>query len=112
MATLGSYLARTASVRLTIQSAIYAVQQCTVSPSSGEAILQHAIDTRQGILDALPTLSVSALPNGTRLVSTLITAMQDSVTIDKDYQAWMKDFASSGNPADQNRTRTRTTRPP
>jgi len=98
MATLGSYLARSASVRSTIQTAIDGVRQCSQGPSSGEATLQHAIDTRQDILNALPTLSVSGLPNGTQLVSTLTTTMQDSIAADKDYQSWMKDFADSGSP--------------
>src|SRR5690348_4441431 len=98
MATLGSYLAKSASVRPTIQTAINGVQGCTVSPSSGEATLQQAINTRQDILNALPTLSVSGLPNGTQLVSTLTTTMQDSIAADKDYQAWMRDFASAGSP--------------
>jgi serine/threonine protein kinase len=98
MATLGSYLARSASVRSTIQPAINGVQQCSESPASGEATLQRAIDTRQDILNALPTLSVSGLPNGTQLVSTLTTTMQDSIAADKDYQSWMRDFASSGSP--------------
>jgi serine/threonine protein kinase len=98
MVTLGSYLARSASVRSTIQSAIDGVQGCSETPSSGEATLQQAIDTRQDILDSLPTLSVSGLPHGTELVSTLTTTMQDSVAADKDYQGWMKDFASSGSP--------------
>jgi hypothetical protein len=98
MATLGSYLARSASVRSTIQSAIDGVGNCSESPSRGEAILQQAIDTRQGILNDLPALPVSRLPHGTQLVSTLTTTMQDSVTADKDYQSWMKDFASSGSP--------------
>jgi len=98
MATLGSYLARSASVRSTIQSAIDGVGNCSESPSNGEAVLQQAIDTRQGILNDLPALSVSGLPHGTQLVSTLTTTMQDSVAADKDYQSWMKDFASSGSP--------------
>ena len=98
MATLGSYLARSASVRPTIQAAINGVQGCSESPASGEATLQRAIDTRQDILNALPTLSVSGLPSGTQLVSTLTTTMQDSIAADKDYQSWMKDFASSGSP--------------
>jgi Protein kinase domain len=98
MATLGSYLARSASVRPTIQAAINGVQRCSESPASGEATLQRAIDTRQDILNALPTLSVSGLPSGTQLVSTLTTTMQDSIAADKDYQSWMGDFASSGSP--------------
>ena len=102
MATLGSYLARSASVRPTIQAAINGVQGCSESPASGEATLQRAIDTRQDILNALPTLSVSGLPSGTQLVSTLTTTMQDSIAADKDYQSWMKDFASSGSPCGSN----------
>lgn len=98
MATLGSYLARSASVRPTIQAAINGVQQCSESPASGEATLQHAIDTRQDILNALPALSVSGLPSGTQLVRTLTTTMQDSIAADKDYLSWMKDVASSGSP--------------
>ena len=98
MATLGSYLARSASVRSTVQPAITGVQQCSESPASGEATLQQAIDTRQDILNALPTLSVSGLPNGSELVSTLTTVMRDSIAADKDYQGWMRDFASSGSP--------------
>ena len=97
MATLGSYLARSASVRPTVQAAINGVQGCSESPASGEATLQHAIDTRQDILNALPTLSVSGLPSGTQLVSTLTTTMQDSIAADKDYLSWMKDLASSGS---------------
>ena len=102
MATLGSYLARSASVRPTIQAAINGVHGCSESPASGEATLQRAIDTRQDILNALPTLSVSGLPSGTQLVSTLTTTMQDSIAADKDYQSWMKDFASSGSPCGSN----------
>ena len=98
MATLGSYLARSASARSTVQPAITGVQQCSESPASGEATLQQAIDTRQDILNALPTLSVSGLPNGSQLVSSLTTVMQDSIAADKDYQGWMRDFASSGSP--------------
>ena len=85
-------------MRSTIQSAIDGVRGCSESPSSGEGTLQQAINTRQDILNALPALSVSGLPNGTQLVSGLITAMKASITSDRDYQSWMRDFASSGSP--------------
>lgn len=98
MATLGSHLSRSASVRPTIQSAIDGVRSCSESPAAGEATLQQAITTRKDILNALPALSVSNVPNGAQLVSKLTTAMQDSITADKDYQSWMADFASSGRP--------------
>jgi hypothetical protein len=98
MATLGSYLTRSASVRSTIQSAIDGVRGCSESPSNGETTLQHAIDTRQHILNALPMLSVSGLPNGAQLVDNLATTMHDSIAADKYYQSWMRDFASSGSP--------------
>jgi hypothetical protein len=80
------------------------VESCSESPASGEATIQQAINTRQDILNGLQTLPVSGLPDGAQLVSTLTTAMQDSIETDKDYQSWMEDFASSGNPcgSDQN----------
>jgi eukaryotic-like serine/threonine-protein kinase len=96
MTTLGSYLARSAAVRPTVQAAIDNVQSCSESPSTGEATLQQAISTRQDILQGLSTLDVSALPNGAKLVSTLTTAMQNSLNADNDYHAWMADWVSSG----------------
>jgi hypothetical protein len=98
MAALGSYLAQSASVRPTVQPAIDRVESCSESPSSGEAALQQAINTRQHILNELQTLSPSGLPNGAQLISTLTAAMQNSINADADYQSWMADFASSGSP--------------
>ena len=104
MATLGSYLARSASVRPTVQAAIDGVRTCSQTPASGEATLQRAITTRQQIINGLGTLAPAGLPHGARLISGLTTAMQDSITADRDYQGWMADVASSGscagNPAD------------
>ena len=102
MAAIGSDLARSASVRPTVQPAIDGVRSCSVSPQSGEATLQQAISTRQDILTGLQALSPSGLPNGAQLISTLETAMQDSISADKDYQSWMADFANAGNPCGSN----------
>jgi len=96
MATLGSYLTRSASVRPTVQAALDSVRSCSESPASGEATLQQAITIRQDILNGLRTLSVSGLPHGAQLVSTLTSAMQSSIEADQDYQGWMADAASSG----------------
>jgi len=93
MAALGTYLARSASVRPAIQPAIDGVRTCSQTPASGRASMQQAIDTRQGILNGLRTLSPSGLPNGAQLTSTLTAAMQQSVTADRYYQNWMADFA-------------------
>jgi len=98
MAAIGSDLARSASVRPTVQPAIDGVQSCSVSPQSGEVTLQQAISTRQDILNGLQTLSPSGLTSGAQLISSLETAMQDSINADKGYQSWMVDFANSGNP--------------
>jgi hypothetical protein len=102
MTTLGSDLARSAAVRPTVQAAIDDVQNCSESPSSGEAALQQAINTRQDILQGLTTLDVSGLPNGAQLVSTLSTAMQNSLTADNDYHAWMADLVSAGSACGSN----------
>jgi hypothetical protein len=98
MAAIGSDLARSASARLTVQPAIDSVRSCSESPQSGEATLQQAINARQDILNGLQTLSPSGLTGGAQLISTLETAMRDSINADKDYQYWMMDFANSGNP--------------
>jgi hypothetical protein len=98
MSALGSYLAQSGAVRPSVEPAIEAVDNCSESPASGQSTIQHAIDVRQTILDNLQTLSVAGLTNGQQLVSSLTTAMQQSVQADKDYQAWMTDFANQGNP--------------
>jgi serine/threonine protein kinase len=102
MTTLSSYLAQSAAVRPTVQNAINGVQACSESPASAEATIQQAINTRQNILHGLQTLDVSGLPNGTQLVSTLTTAMQNSLDADNDYHAWMADLVSSGNSCGSN----------
>jgi hypothetical protein len=102
MTTLGSYLARSAAARPTVQNAINAVQACSESPSSGAATLQQAISTRQDILHGLATLDVSALPNGAQLVSALTTAMNNSLDADHDYHAWMADLVNSGRTCGSN----------
>lgn len=98
MAAIGSYLALSASARPAAQPAIDGVENCTVSPASGEATLQLAINTRRGILNGLRTLPVSGLPDRGQLVSTLTTVMQDAVSQDQHYQSWMADFANAGSP--------------
>ena len=102
MTALGSDLARSAAVRPTVQAAINDVQNCSESPASGEAALQQAINTRQDILQGLRTLDVSRLPNGPQLVSTLTTAMQNSLHADNDYHAWMADLVSAGSTCGSN----------
>lgn len=102
MATLGSYLAQSASVRPTVQGAIDAVENCSEPPSSGEETIQQAIDTRQRILSGLQTLSPATLPQGAQLISELSTAMQNSINADRDYQSAMADGASSGAACDSN----------
>ena len=96
MATLGSYLAQSASVRPSIQAAIDGVQSCSQTPSGGEDTIQQAIDTRQRILRGLQTLSPASLPQGAQLISKLSAAMQDSLNADRVYQNWMADAAGSG----------------
>ncbi len=102
MATLGSYLTQSASVRPSIQAAIDGVQTCSETPSSGEATIQHAIEVRQRILGGLQTLSPSSLPRGAQLISELSAAMQNSINADRDYQNWMADSATSGGGCSSN----------
>ncbi len=99
MTTLGTYLARSTSVRPVIQPAIDGVRTCSQTPASGQASMQQAINTRQDILNGLRTLSPSGLASGAQLISTLTAAMQQSVTADRYYQNWMADFACGSDPS-------------
>ena len=76
MTTLGTYLARSASVRPVIQPAIDGVRTCSQTPASGQASMQQAVSTRQDILNGLRTLSPSGLPDGAQLISALTAAMR------------------------------------
>jgi hypothetical protein len=102
MVVLGSYLARSASVRPDVQRAVDGVRTCALSPASGRAALQRAIGTRQDILDRLGSTSPDGLADGSRLISSLVTAMRDSIQADEYYQNWMSNFENSGTgcPAD------------
>ena len=105
MTVLGTYLARSASVRPTVQPAIDGVRTCSQAPASGQAVLQQAINTRQDILNGLKTLSPAGLPGGTQLINSLADAMRDSITADQDYQSWMADVASGAYPCGSNPSR-------
>jgi eukaryotic-like serine/threonine-protein kinase len=96
MAAIGADLARSASVRPAVAAAIAGVQNCSQSPSSAEVTLEQAITTRQNILQGLPALDVSGLPDGSQLVSALTTAMRNSLNADTGYHAWLADLVSSG----------------
>jgi len=96
MAAIGTDLTQSASARPAVAAAIANVQNCSESPGSAEATLQQAVSTRQNILQGLPTLDVSGLPNGAQLVSALTTAMQNSLNADNDYHTWLADLVSSG----------------
>jgi protein kinase-like protein len=97
MAVLGSYLARSASVRPDVQRAVDGVRTCALSPAGGRAELQRAIGTRQDILGRLGSMSPAGLPDGTRLIGALATAMRDSIQADRYYQNWMSNFENSGS---------------
>jgi serine/threonine-protein kinase len=51
---------------------------------------------RQSELTQAGTLQVGAIPNGATLKSELMTALQESLSIDNDYLAWAKQQAGSG----------------
>jgi hypothetical protein len=98
MTALASYLAQSATVRPTVQPAIDRVRSCADSPSTGQSAIQRAIGVRQHIVTELQGLSPADLPNGAQLISSLMSAMQNSVSADQYYQDWMGDFAAAGNP--------------
>lgn len=96
MTAIGNDLAESASVRPSFEAAIIQVQSCIGNVSDAQTAVNQTIANREAILANLKTLSVSDLPNGARMVSTLTAAMQAALEADHDYYAWMTDIVAAG----------------
>lgn len=60
--------------------------------------MRQAVSARQRIVTELQGLSPAGVPSGAQLISTLASAMRNSVDADQHYQKWMADFAAAGSP--------------
>lgn len=91
-----SLLRRNEGARAQVIGAVGAVSNCTANGNAGLAALETAIAARQGVVNELEGLDVSALAEGGQLLSSLTIAMRDSIAADRHFQDWMRYVAASG----------------
>jgi len=88
-------LSMSVSSRAAVVQAAAQIGACT-SLASAKAAMTAAATTRETAANNTTTLPVSALPNGSGLISLLVSMMQASATADRGYAAWADDVAAGG----------------
>ena len=88
-------LSMSVASRAAVVQAAAQIGACT-SLASAKAAMTAAATTRETAANNTTTLPVSALPNGSGLISLLVSMMQASATADRGYAAWADDVAAGG----------------
>jgi hypothetical protein len=104
MGDLENELAQSEGVRPYAQDALNDVTSCGGNFAADEQSIQTAISTRGTVISDLSNLDASSLPNGDQMVSTLTSAMNDSVTADQDFLAYVEDVADNTTSCNSNAT--------
>ncbi|MGE5134870.1 MAG: protein kinase domain-containing protein [Gemmatimonadota bacterium] len=76
------------------------IRTCTNVPQNVQ-VIQQVRDQRQAELSQAQTLSVNALSNGAQLKTSLVQALQDSLTADDAYLTWAQQQEASCTPGSQ-----------
>jgi hypothetical protein len=87
---------RSVSARATVVRATQRVGACTMAPGRGISQMDQAISERRAVITRLGTLSVTAVPNGQRLLADFKQVLQQSIRADQGFIGWMRDIQSSG----------------
>ena len=102
-AAIDQLLSQNDGTRSQVTNAVTDIDDCTSGGdlSSDVSALQQAAQTRENLLDQLGQLDVSALPDGSQVVSDLEQAWTDSVQADQAFANWAQDVQnqSCGNGA-------------
>lgn len=93
--TINTLLVNSAQSRSPLAPLVADVGNCG-SLSSDITQIGEIASERQTELNQAGNLQVGAIPNGSTLKSQLMTALQISLSIDKDYLAWAKQQQNSG----------------
>ena len=94
-AALSSLLTSSAAARTSLHSAVSQVGACTNLPGAVSQ-LQAVVNQRASQYGQASALSTSALPDGARVKSALITALGSSLTADRDYLTWARQQLNGG----------------
>ncbi|HEX7462731.1 MAG TPA: zinc ribbon domain-containing protein [Dermatophilaceae bacterium] len=91
---IDALLSMSVSSRAAVVQAAAQIDACT-SLARAKTAMTAAATTRETAANNA-TLPVSALPNGSGLISLLVSMMQASATADRGYAAWADDVAAGG----------------
>jgi len=94
-AALGTLLTSSAAARTALHQAVDQVGACA-DLSGAVSQLQTVVNQRASEYGRASTLPTSALPDGTRVKSELITALSSSLKADQDYLTWAQQQLAGG----------------
>ena len=84
------------SARGTVVRATQGVGACRMAPDKGISLMNQAISERRAVITRLGTLSVTAVPNGQRLLADFKQVLRQSIRADQGFMGWMRDIQNSG----------------
>ena len=84
------------SARAAVVTATRSVGACRMAPGQGISRMNRAISERRAVITRLGTLSVTAVPNGRRLLADFKQVLQQSIRADQGFTGWMRDIQNSG----------------
>jgi serine/threonine protein kinase len=100
-AALSTLLTSSAAARTALHEAVSQVGACT-NLSGAVSQLQGVVNQRASEYGRASALPISALPDGTKVKSELITALSSSLRADREYLAWAQQQLAGGcTPSDQ-----------
>ena len=94
-AALGTLLTSSAAARTTLHQAVTQVGACANLPGAIRK-LQDVVNQRSSEYGRASALATSALPDGAKVKSALVTALGISLKADQDYLAWARQQLSGG----------------
>ena len=94
---LVTLLTSSAAARTALHQAVDQVGACA-DLSGAVSQLQNVVNQRASEYGRASTLETSALPDGTKVKSALVTALSSSLTADRDYLTWAQQQLAGGCP--------------
>ena len=92
---LVTLLTSSAAARTALHQAVNQVGACA-DLSGAVSQLQNVVNQRASEYSRASTLETSALPDGTKVKSALVTALSSSLTADRDYLTWAQQQLAGG----------------
>jgi len=95
LTAIAGYLAQSATARSEVSQATEGVQNCTEDPTTALTPIKAGLAIRQGIAGNLNNIDLSGVSGGPQLLASLKAAINDSVTADEAFVAWVMDVQAS-----------------